>query len=52
MPLVQYAGGQYGRHDFAVICPCAPKWHETIDHFLDRMFRGQRHELRDTLSVR
>jgi hypothetical protein len=34
-----YAGGTYGRHDFAVMCPCAARWQATIDHFSDRLFR-------------
>ena len=34
-----YAGGLYGKHDFAVMCPCAPRWQAIIDHFSDRMFR-------------
>ncbi len=34
-----YAGGTYGRHDFAVMCPCAARWQATIDNFSDRLFR-------------
>jgi hypothetical protein len=33
-----YAGGPYGRHSFAVMCPAAKDWHATIDHFSDRVF--------------
>lgn len=34
-----YGGGPYGIHAFAVMCPCAQRWQETISHFSDRMFR-------------
>ena len=34
-----YAGGAYGRHDFAVMCPCAVRWQAVVDHYSDRIFR-------------
>lgn len=33
-----YTGGPYGRHPFAVMCPAAKDWQDTVAHFSDRLF--------------
>ncbi|MCQ2392369.1 MAG: DUF6259 domain-containing protein [Kiritimatiellae bacterium] len=34
-----YAGGLYGKHPFAVMCPFAADWQATVDHVADRVLR-------------